>query len=259
MIELMVVIAIIVIAAGILVPEIAEYLKNREIQGTRDQLTNIFNLGRLQAVTKRRDVSVVFFREGPRVFDELSKQFVDEEAWEPERSVLGKEDTQIWYALGFAGVVSSYDRRWDNSEKKVSGLSVPPFEKWAAKQQKRIDAQKAALKGRRSSRPIGYDVSRLYRVTFKRDGTLVFGTGGADVPTATYNESLDMPPNADVMVFQTESHSAVYIDLRSPGQFRSKLGLVEEMPFEFGDVSSIRSAADKQAKKERRKGRKRGR
>ncbi|MFP6738720.1 MAG: prepilin-type N-terminal cleavage/methylation domain-containing protein, partial [Planctomycetota bacterium] len=64
MIELMVVVAIIVMASGVMGPTIIDFMKNRELEGVRGQFGNIFNLARLRAVNERRDISVVFFRGG---------------------------------------------------------------------------------------------------------------------------------------------------------------------------------------------------
>ena len=46
MIELMVVVAIIIMASGIMGPTIADFMKNRQLEGVRGQFGNIFNMAR---------------------------------------------------------------------------------------------------------------------------------------------------------------------------------------------------------------------
>ena len=132
MIELMVVVAIIIMASGIMGPTIADFMNYRLLEGVRGQFGNIFNMARLRAGKQRRDISVVFFREGPRVFDELRKEFIDYDVWNPGNSPLGESDPTMWYALGFARGTSSYNPQHDNAGKAIGdGLTIPPFEKWA--------------------------------------------------------------------------------------------------------------------------------
>ncbi len=262
LIELMVVIGIIVMAAALMAPSVAEYMKNRQIDGVRGQLVNIFNIARLQAVSKRRDISVVFFREGPRIFDELSQDFTDDDVWSPQTSVLGQEDGSIWYVLGFARGATSFDERFDDagsgeSGYKPKGLHIPPFESW---RRRYVSAKEAGTRGNkrrgrsRSTEVVPrYQIKGLYKLTFRRDGSLEFGAGGADVPTTTYNDDAEgAPSNSDLVVLQVDGSSAVYIDLRPTGQVRSKLGVLADPPLTRGELGPVR-AATRGSKKSSRK------
>jgi hypothetical protein len=58
-----------------------------------------------------------------------------------------------------------------------------------------------------------------------RDGSLRF-SNGTDVPSSTYEAK---PPEiADIMIFQKQNTIGCYIDLRLPGQFRSKIEPIEK-------------------------------
>jgi hypothetical protein len=256
----MVVIGIIVMAAAMMAPTIAEYMKNRQIDGVRGQMVSIFNIARLQAVSRRRSVSVVFFREGPRIFDEISKSFTDDDVWNPDTTVLGKKNEHVWYALGFARGATSYEERYDSDPKYwPRGLHIPPFDRWVEKHEKAWAAADGKGKGsrRRTSRKPKvhrYNINGLYKVTFRRDGSLEFGAGGADVPTSTYNKETDgAPANADLVVMQVDGNTAVYIDLRATGQVRAKLGLLVDPPIKKGEIGPIEAATRGKKKRSSRK------
>ena len=70
LIELMVVIFIIVLAAGLMTPTITDFFKGRQLENIRAQFGSAFSSARLRAVSQGVDVSVVFFREGVRVYEE---------------------------------------------------------------------------------------------------------------------------------------------------------------------------------------------
>lgn len=270
MIELMVVVAIIVLASGIMGPTIADFMKNRELEGVRGQFGKILNRARLLAVNQRRDFSVVFFREGPRVFDELAKRFEDESVWFPENSALREdplkvgrpENPAMWYALGFAGGASSYDKDREGvvvkarkDRKRTIPRSIPSFEDWDKDPRSAfVVERKTRASGRSTKRSSGrsssagrkrdkrYRTTNLYKVTFNRSGTMVFSDGCSDVPTSIFNnETVDgRPRTADVVILQYDATSACFIDLRPTGQLRSKVRPLSEAPLKSGDVSSIR-------------------
>ena len=254
MIELMVVVAIIIMATGIMGPTIADFMKNRKIEGVRGQFGTIFNMARLQAVNQRRDISVVFFREGPRVFDELRQEFIDNDVWYPDDSPLGEEEPAMWYSLGFARGISSYNSKHDEPESSLGqGLSVPPFEKWkeqsksTASREKKSRRSRRTSRGRTSSGNAKYRTNGLFKITFNRNGTLVFSDGCSDVPTSVYNDEKNigkMPP-ADLVILQLDSTPACLIDLRPTGQVRSKTVSLEQGPMIRGDVSTLIRAENK--------------
>tara|TARA_B100000949_G_scaffold110284_1_gene97694 strand:+ start:897 stop:1694 length:798 start_codon:yes stop_codon:yes gene_type:complete len=245
----MVVVAIIIMATGIMGPTIADFMKNRQLEGVRGQFGNIFNMARMQAVNQRRDISVVFFREGPRVFDELRKEFIDYDVWNPGTSPLGESDPTMWYALGFARGTSSYNQQHD--KKAIGdGLTIPPFRKWASKE-KRTDPKPKGRTRRGSrirrtssgtttrSRP-KYRTTGLFKITFNRNGTLVFSDGCSDVPTSVYNgDGGSRPKTSDVVILQLDATLACFIDMRPTGQIRSKVVPLADFPRKRGDVSAV--------------------
>jgi prepilin-type N-terminal cleavage/methylation domain-containing protein len=255
MIELMVVVAIIIMASGIMGPTLLDFMKNRQLEGIRGQFGNIFNMARLQAVNQRRDMSVVFFREGPRVFDELRQEFIDYDVWLPEESPLGEEEPTMWYALGFARGTSSYNPQHDQEGQVISqGLTIPPFKKWLSKQKSspltksrkpsRRSRSRRTSSGKTTSARPKYRTSGLFKVTFNRNGTLVFSDGCSDVPTSVYNgDEGGRPRTSDVVILQLDATPACFIDVRPTGQVRSKVVPLADSPRRRGDVSSINQAS----------------
>ena len=249
MIELMVVVAIIIMATGIMGPTIADFMKNRQLEGVRGQFGNIFNMARMQAVNQRRDISVVFFREGPRVFDELRKEFIDYDVWNPGTSPLGESDPTMWYALGFARGTSSYNQQHD--KKAIGdGLTIPPFKKWASKEKRTDPKPKGrARRGSRTRRTSSgtttrsrpkYRTTGLFKITFNRNGTLVFSDGCSDVPTSVYNgDGGSRPKTSDVVILQLDATLSCFIDMRPTGQIRSKVVPLADFPRKRGDVSAV--------------------
>ena len=257
MIELMVVVAIIVMASGVMGPTIMDFMKNRELEGIRGQFGKIFNKARLDAVIFRRDMSVVFFREGPRVYDELSKQFTDKAIWSSKGDALGSSPPEIWYGLGFAGGASSYDEdraalvvKSRKDRGKTIPRSIPSFAEWATDPRSLYRSQ-ATGSGRSSGRSSGggsgdsskqrYRTNDLYKMTFNRSGTMVFSAGCSDVPTSIFNNdgASGRPKTADVVILQYDSQMACFIDVRPTGQMRSKMRPLGEIPTEAGDVGPI--------------------
>ena len=266
MIELMVVVAIIIMASGIMGPTIVDFMKNRQLEGVRGQFGNIFNLARMQAVNQRRDISVVFFREGPRVFDELRKVFIDDDVWNPDNSPLGESDPAMWYALGFARGTSSYNPQHD--VKAIgAGLTIPPFNKWASKEKTGDPKSKGRVRrGSRTRRTSSgntirsgrkYKTTGLFKITFNRNGTLVFSDGCSDVPTSVYNGvEGDRPRTSDVVILQLDATLACFIDMRPTGQIRSKVVPLADFPRKRGDVSAV-NKVEAGAKSSSRSGRRR--
>ena len=267
-IELMVVVAIIVMASGVMGPTLMDFMRNRELEGIRGQFGNIFNMARLQAVNQRRDISVVFFREGPRVFDELRKVFVDKDVWSSKGPALAESPPEIWYGLGFAGGASSYDENRAklvvasrNDKRKTVPRSIPSFSQW--QESPRSSYRSVGTKS--SSRSSGavnntrrYRTNDLFKVTFNRNGTMVFSDGCSDVPTSVFNNegTAGRPKTADVVILQYDSQMACFIDVRPTGQVRSKSRPLGEIPAQRGDVSPIRTVVKSAKSSSRRKSRK---
>ena len=269
MIELMVVVAIIVMASGVMGPTIMDFMKNRELEGIRGQFGKIFNKARLDAVIFRQDMSVVFFREGPRVYDELSKRFTDKAIWSSKGDALGSSPPEIWYGLGFAGGISSYDEdkaalvAKSRKERGSIPRSIPSFADWAADPRSLYRSQ-ATGSGRSSRGSSGdapelrYRTNDLYKMTFNRSGTMVFSAGCSDVPTSIFNNdgASGRPKTADVVILQYDSQMACFIDVRPTGQMRSKVRPLGVIPIEAGDVSPITGGEKRTVSSRRTSGKK---
>jgi prepilin-type N-terminal cleavage/methylation domain-containing protein len=205
LVELMVVIAIIVLAAGLMTPTITDFFRNRQLESIRGVFGSCFNMARLRAVNQGTKFSLVFFREGARIFDEKEKRFVDEDNFNPETSPLADELT--FYRLGFLDKRPSTD--------------LPKYRDWEAAVLRESEAAKSKTTG------IPVRTDDLPKVVFSRDGSLMFPLG-ADVPTANFKTAPQQ--NYDLAVFQVGNNTGCFIDLRLPGQFRSEVIPMAETP-----------------------------
>ncbi|MGQ9589039.1 MAG: pilus assembly FimT family protein [Planctomycetota bacterium] len=207
LIELMVVIAIIIVMAGIMSPSVAEFLKNRKIEFIRSELVSSFHRARLKAVNEGSRVSVVFFREGVRVFDERRKEFVDE-FFEPGNSPLAKGEA--WFVLGFLGDKES--------------TSLPSYYDWERTWRNLVPESSSSQPRKSRDRGPSPVLTGLPKILFERDGSLRFETG-ADVSTNFFNEPV--PSKADIVIYQTGGTTACFVDLRLAGQIRTKIVPIE--------------------------------
>ena len=72
--------AILALSFGMMLPTIAEFLKNRELEGCGTEFTTQFSSARLDAVVNSSRFLVVFFQEGVRVYnDDLGTWKADED------------------------------------------------------------------------------------------------------------------------------------------------------------------------------------
>jgi prepilin-type N-terminal cleavage/methylation domain-containing protein len=203
LVELLVVISIIILAAGLMTPTITDFFRNRQLEGIRGYFGSSFNTARLEAVQKGFPFSVVFFRDGSRVFNEKLKVFLEGSG--PSKSPF--TEGVMWYELGFLG--------------RKPSTELPLFREW----EERARAGAGAASARATSDTFQFRTDDLPKVTFERDGSLRF-TMGADVDSRLYKDQKD----ADIVIYQAMSHVACFIDLRLPGQFKSQIIVVEELP-----------------------------
>jgi len=222
LIELMVVIAIIVLAAGLMTPTITDFFKNRQLERIRGEFGASFNSARLKAVNEGVPTSLVFFKDGFGIYDERKKQFCEELA-RPESSLLASE--QMWYVLGF--------------EHGRANIHLPTYSRWK-------DSHSPQDTGRGSSRTGGtagasggggsrdtgpgpaQSITGLPKITFNRDGSINFATG-SDVSSAIFNKE-EVPSNADIIIYQASNTTACFIDLRGPGQMRCRVVPISQIP-----------------------------
>ena len=203
-VELMVVIAIIVIAAGFMAPSITGFMKMRQLESVRGLFGSMFNQARLRAVNQRAKVSLVFFRDGVRVFDVTGRAFVDD-SFNPTGSPLSGED--VWYEVGFLGGMASW--------------VLPRFGDWEKEHPARTP---------RDGGPKVTILERIPFLTFQRDGTLVFDMG-TDVSTVEFKK--DLPKDSDLIIKQKGNMTWSFIDFRTTGQIRTKsvpMGIIPKPP-----------------------------
>lgn len=221
LIELMVVIAIIVMAAGLMTPTITDFFKNRQLESLRGHLGAAFNRARLAAVNQGKPVSMVFFREGVRIYDDTQKTFDEEDDFNPQTAPFASD--KVWCVLGFFG--------------KKTNLDLPAYSQWEENQRSARgelesldgDAAAAAKSPGKAARGPVYNVSGLPRITFQRDGSLVFTGGGGDVTSTIFNAK-DIPDNADVIVNQLGNTTVLFVDFKPAGQIKYKIMPVREAP-----------------------------
>ena len=196
LIELMVVIAIIIMAAGLMTPTITDFFRNRQLDGIRGLFGAAFNSARLEAVTKGVRVSMVFFREGVRVYSERQKRFVDE-LFNPDASQLSNDT--VWYKMGFLGGKSNW--------------SLPRYYQWEDRQLAQQGADKT--RGKRAAAGTQFSVTGLPKITFERDGSLTFESG-SNVASSFFKDK----SNADIIIEQAGNNTVCLIDYRDTGQIR---------------------------------------
>jgi prepilin-type N-terminal cleavage/methylation domain-containing protein len=203
LIELMVVVAIVVMAMGIMVPTLLEFFRNQKLKRVRSHFVSAFNIGRLTAIQEGANVRVVFFKEGARIYNTKTKSFRRDEEWNP-RSAPGAIP-QISFELRFAG-------------KKNADLVE--YDAWA-KDQPNLDLLPTP------ANPLAgqCDVKGLVGIEYQRDGSVVF-LQGADVSTAKFNK--EPPESADIIVRQEGNTEALYIDIRNTGPIRPKFAKAPE-------------------------------
>jgi type IV fimbrial biogenesis protein FimU len=209
LIELMVVVAIIVMALGVMAPSLLEYFRNQKLKNVRSHFSSALTIGRLVAITERSPVRVVFFREGARVYNVHNRAFRRDEEFNPESAPGSAQG--ITFNLRFArqgGLPNSEllaYRDWEKDPKQ-SHLNEPP--------------------GAANPKAGQCDVDDLPGVEFQRDGSVRW-LKGSDVPTSLYKK--DPPMDADIIVEQSGNSQAIYIDVRSTGSIQSQLAQALEV------------------------------
>lgn len=216
MIELIVVIGIIILAAGMMTPQITDFFKGRKLRQLANSFRSTINSARLKAVNERTQVRLVFFREGVRVFAEREGKFVDE-LFNPEASEFAGD--AAWYVLGFYSDTPSVNlrkfREWEQEQSRSQTAS-----------KRRTGAGKAAEATATPSYRVR-QLDGLAQIIYRRDGSVEFNVG-SDVSSIFYKK--DPPTHADLIIYVKNNSTACYIDLQLTGQNRSKLVVLEAEP-----------------------------
>ncbi len=206
LIELMVVVAIIVMAMGVMAPTLIEFFRNQKLKNMRSHFSSALSVARLMAITERSAIRVVFFREGVRVYHVQNKAFRRDEEFIPESAPGSAQG--ITFNLRFArdgGMPNSElpaYREWEKSQPHLNEIPGPSFPQAGQ-----------------------CDVEGIAGVEFERDGTVRW-LKGSDVPTSLYKK--DPPADADIIVEQTGNAEALYIDIRSTGPIQTQFNVAPE-------------------------------
>ncbi len=237
MIELMVVIGIIVLAAGMMTPSITEYFKQRQLDQSVSLIRGAISAARLRAVNERSEVQLVFFREGIRVFSARENKFVDENF-----AVKGTPiaDGSIWYVLGFLNErpnlrLQSY-AEWEEK-------NVPVIDDDSSKSSRR---SRRARRRRQQQEEKQLNLRDIPTLTFLRDGSVRFDVG-SDVSSIALQE--DPPKGADIIVYNVGNPTGCFIDIQRTGQNRSRTVSLAEEPRR----PSLEAEDSKKKKKRRRR------
>lgn len=198
LIEMVVTIGIIILAAGFLAPAVATMFQSRRLENAGTLISTVMNEARQSAVTKRQAHSVVFLKHGLRLYREPKGEdrgeFKKLEPYDPESS------TTIEYDLEFAR------RAYEDIPEDLQVLAgksdrPPPPEEWELE-------------------------SGDIVIRFLPDGTVDFGEY-EDVPTFLFNES--PPEGADIVIRQQGNNTTRgYLDIRPTGRTVFKVEEFEE-------------------------------
>jgi type II secretory pathway pseudopilin PulG len=196
LIELMVVVAIIIMALGIMAPTLLEFFKNQRLKNCRAHFSNAFNAARLLAITEGTATRVVFFKEGVRVYNIRERSFKRDEEFNPDAAPGSTPGISV--KLRFASTTNA---------------SLTDYRTWE-------DTQPNLRKLRGSTPDAGTcKVDDLVAIEFERDGSVRW-LKGDDISTAKFNAD---PPDADIIVTQEGNPEALFIDVRNTGPIRTDI------------------------------------
>jgi hypothetical protein len=207
---MMVVMAILALSFGLMLPTIADFMKNRELDGVGAEFTARLSSARLDAVVNSNRFLVVFFREGVRVYNDRLGTWKADEVFDPERAPAA--DSSIHFDLFFAGRHSA---------------ELPKYREWE-KRYRQIEAERGKAK-KRSTGDKDRDrlpIDDLIAVVFERDGTMsTRSSAGTDVSTKVFREG----KGADIVIWQKGNDTAFFIDLQPTGAIKSRAGSTEHV------------------------------
>ena len=194
LIELMVVVAIIMMAMGVMTPTLIDFFRNQKLKSVRTHFSGAFNIARLMAITEGTPVRVVFYREGLRIYHVRNGAFRKEEEFTPESAPGSLQG--ISFELRFCKQQNSDLIAYRDWEKSQPYLNAP------------LGTPDAGL----------CSVDGLVAVEFQRDGTIVWKKGD-DIPSNLFTRK--PIEDADIIVRQLGNAEQLFIDLRKTGQVRT--------------------------------------
>ncbi len=195
LVEMIVTIGIIIMAAGFLVPSLATMFANRKLENAGTLISTVMNEARNSAVTKKQVHTVVFLRDGLRLY----------------REAKGADPGE------FLGIIKPYDPDNSGTLKYHLHFAELPFDQIPA------DLHSRRAESDSSNFEIGAaDVV----IRFMPDGTIDFGDR-IDVPSFKFNESPPLLADIEIVRMGDEKQRG-YIDIRPTGRTVFKLDKVME-------------------------------
>ena len=190
LVEMIVTIGIIIVAAGFIAPAIAAIFQDRRIENAAAIIVSTVNEARNNAVTKKQKYSVVFLKKGVRLYRHPKGEdmggFVG-----GLRPINVRDAEHITYDLPCAGCI--YEEIPELLQGQVREL---PADRWKLERED-------------------------YYITLLADGTIDFGLLN-DVPS--YRFQSDPPSGGDMILHQKGDMRDCFIDIRPTGRVVSKVG-----------------------------------
>lgn len=207
LIEMVVVVAVIMIALGLLVPNLAAAYNNRRLSHAGDVIVRNLNLARNNAITEKRAWYVVFFRNTLQLARE-NRDTGDIDFVESPQRFEGNDTDMVSYRLMFAGG----DEGFRPQEIPVKAHDTSKLTEGELSEIKDGDETDAKLRGG--------DVF----IVFRPDGSVDFGRN-TDVATQSFQDG----EKADIQIRQNGMRDRQgWIDIRPTGRPKFKLQEVDE-------------------------------
>ncbi len=190
LIEMIVTIGIIIIAAGFIAPAVLAIFQDRRLENAAATMITTINEARSAAVTKKQLHSVIFLQAGVRLY----------------RHPKGEDRG------GFVGGIRSINVPGNDH----ISYDMPCARYLAADLATQLQSQ---IEGTNQDnwKPLPEDVF----ITLLTDGTIDFGTND-DIPSYRFNN--DPPSGGDLILRQKGDSRVCFIDIRPTGRVASKVG-----------------------------------
>ena len=195
LVEMIVTIGIIIMAAGFIAPAVTKIFQDRRIENAASVVITAINEARNATVTKKQKHSVVFLKQGVRLYRHPKETIDDSGGFEGDpRSINATEVELISYSMPCARMESE-----DLPEMLVAQSEGLSQDDW---------------------KPLRGD---LY-LTLNLDGTIDFGAL-TDVPSYKFNA--DPPYGGDLIISQRGDSRVCYVDIKATGRAGSKVAELE--------------------------------